>query len=110
GALPPMVSREGYRIVQEALSNALKHAGPDTAVTLRVGLDGSGLEIVAENPLPDAARTEPAPARTGGGHGLRGIADRARLLGGTAEAGPADGTPGARVWRLHVRLPFTGHA
>ncbi|MFD5700042.1 sensor histidine kinase [Streptomyces lasiicapitis] len=110
GALPPMVSREGYRIVQEALSNALKHAGPDTTVTLRVGLDGSGLEIVAENPLPDAARAEPAPARTGGGHGLRGIADRARLLGGTAAAGPADGAPGARVWRLHVRLPFTGHA
>ncbi|GGR91893.1 histidine kinase [Streptomyces aureoverticillatus] len=110
-ALPPMVSREGYRIVQEALSNALKHAGPDTAVTLRVGLDGGGLEITAENPLPDPARAEPAPARTGGGHGLRGIADRARLLGGTVEAGPVDGPDGARaLWKLHVRLPFTGHA
>ncbi|NEB44915.1 histidine kinase, partial [Streptomyces sp. SID339] len=37
----------------------------------------------------------------GGGHGLRGIADRARLLGGTADAGPRDGT-----WHLDVRLPL----
>lgn len=117
-ALPPMVSREGYRIVQEALSNALKHAGANTVVTLRVALDGSGLEIVAENPLP-AAGTGPAPTRAGGGHGLSGIADRARLLGGTAQAGPVAGPPGAAApadgaatattWRLHVRLPLKGH-
>jgi signal transduction histidine kinase len=50
-----------------------------------------------ENPL-----TGTAPCRPGGGHGLRGIADRARLLGGTSEAGPADGR-----WRLRVRLPLT---
>lgn len=118
-ALPPMVSREGYRIVQEALSNALKHAGPDTVVTLRVALDGDGLEIVAENPLPDTARSGPEPTRAGGGHGLSGIADRARLLGGTAQAGPVDGPPAAAApadsatattWRLHVRLPLKGHA
>ncbi|WJV49556.1 sensor histidine kinase [Streptomyces flavofungini] len=120
-ALPPMVSREGYRIVQEALSNALKHAGADTVVTLRVALDGSGLEIVAENTLP-AGGSGAAPTRTGGGHGLRGIADRARLLGGTARAGPVDGppdaaapadgtptAPAATTWRLHVRLPLKGH-
>ncbi|WP_405657120.1 sensor histidine kinase [Streptomyces sp. RK9] len=119
-ALPPMVSREGYRIVQEALSNALKHAGADTVVTLRVALDGSGLEIVAENPLPAAG---PASTRPGGGHGLSGIADRARLLGGTAQAGPvggpsdaaapADGAATATApttWRLHVRLPLRGPA
>ncbi|MEL3948980.1 MULTISPECIES: sensor histidine kinase [Streptomyces] len=115
-ALPPMVSREGYRIVQEALSNALKHAGADTVVTLRVALDGSGLEIVAENPLPAAG---PASTRPGGGHGLSGIADRARLLGGTAQAGPVTGPPdtaapadgaAATTWRLHVRLPLQGPA
>ncbi|NEB09342.1 histidine kinase, partial [Streptomyces coelicoflavus] len=41
--------------------------------------------------------------RPGGGHGLRGVADRARLLGGAAEAGPE-----GPVWRLSVRLPLKG--
>ncbi|MGV9883162.1 sensor histidine kinase [Streptomyces sp. NPDC003006] len=100
-ALPPLVSREAYRIVQEALSNALRHGGGDTSMTLRVALDGPDLTVTAENPLPPHS---PAP-RPGGGHGLRGIADRARLLGGTASAGPADGN-----WRLDVRLPLKGHA
>ncbi|MBM7173135.1 histidine kinase, partial [Streptomyces sp. G44] len=99
--LPPLVSREAYRIVQEALSNALRHGGEDTAVTLRVALDGPDLAVTAENPLP----TRSPAARPGGGHGLRGVADRARLLGGTASAGPADG-----AWRLDVRLPLKGHA
>lgn len=96
-SLPPLVSREAYRIVQEALSNALRHGGDATSVTLRVALDGPDLTVTAENPLPPRS---PA-SRPGGGHGLRGIADRARLLGGTAEAGPADG-----MWRLDVRLPL----
>ncbi|WP_241741292.1 histidine kinase [Streptomyces sp. L2] len=101
-ALPPLVSREAYRIVQEGLSNALRHAGRPVALTLTTTADGQ-LELTMENPLgaPPAA---PAP-RPGGGHGLRGIADRVRLLGGTAEAGPA----GDR-WRLHVRLPLKGTA
>ncbi|WP_306338321.1 sensor histidine kinase [Streptomyces sp. KL118A] len=99
GALPPLVSREAYRIVQEALSNALRHGGDDTSVTLRIALDGPDLAVTAENPLPSRSTA----ARPGGGHGLRGIADRARLLGGTADAGPRDGT-----WRLDVRLPLKG--
>ncbi|MDQ1030303.1 signal transduction histidine kinase [Streptomyces umbrinus] len=101
-ALPPLVSREAYRIVQEALSNALRHAGSGTSVTLRIRVvpDGKELDIAAENPAPAAAVPRP-----GGGHGLRGIADRARLLGGTTECGPVDG-----VWRLHVRLPLEGPA
>ncbi|MGA5501345.1 sensor histidine kinase [Streptomyces umbrinus] len=100
-ALPPLVSREAYRIVQEALSNALKHAGPGTSVALRIRVvpDGEELAITAENPAPTAVVPRP-----GGGHGLRGIADRARLLGGTTECGPVDG-----VWRLHVRLPLGLH-
>ncbi|MFI7317177.1 sensor histidine kinase [Streptomyces venezuelae] len=96
-ALPPQVSREAYRIVQEALSNALRHGGDAASVTLRVAVDGSELTVTAENPLP----VRSAASRPGGGHGLRGIADRARLLGGTADAGPHDGT-----WRLDVRLPL----
>ncbi|MFJ6075424.1 sensor histidine kinase [Streptomyces sp. NPDC093065] len=100
-ALPAPVSREAYRIVQEGLSNALRHAGGKVTVALRVeALDGH-LRITVENPLGTAA---PAP-RPGGGHGLRGVADRARLLGGATEAGPE-----GPVWRLHVRLPLKGTA
>ncbi|MEV5611361.1 histidine kinase [Streptomyces sp. NPDC052225] len=97
--VPPLVSREAYRIVQEALSNAVRHAG--TGVALRLVRDGDALRITAENPLADGS-----PTRPGGGHGLRGVADRARLLGGSAEAGPAAGEPG--VWRVDVRLPMKG--
>ncbi|MQY33351.1 hypothetical protein SRB17_13120 [Streptomyces sp. RB17] len=93
-ALPPLVSREAYRIVQEGLSNALRHAG--TAVAVRIATAAGHLEITVENPLGAA----PAPRR-GGGHGLRGIAERVRLLGGTAQAGPA-----GDIWRLSVRLPL----
>ncbi|WP_051926836.1 sensor histidine kinase [Streptomyces durhamensis] len=94
-ALPALVSREAYRIVQEGLSNALKHAGAPVAV--HISAPGGHLEITVENPL--GAATAPRP---GGGHGLRGIADRVRLLGGTAQAGPS-----ADIWRLSVRLPLT---
>ncbi|AOR35047.1 histidine kinase [Streptomyces fodineus] len=93
-ALPPLVSREAYRIVQEGLSNALKHSGAPVAV--RIATADGHLEISVENPLGRAAAPRP-----GGGHGLRGIADRVRLLGGTAEAGPSGDT-----WRVAVRLPL----
>ncbi|MEU5085677.1 histidine kinase [Streptomyces sp. NPDC021356] len=99
GALPPTVSREAYRIVQEGLSNALRHAGPGVAVTVRVRAAAGRLEIAVENPVTEAVRE--AASRPGGGHGLRGVAERAALLGGAATAGPATG-----VWRLSVRLPL----
>ncbi|MEW2395024.1 histidine kinase [Streptomyces sp. NPDC046862] len=99
-SLSPPVSREAYRIVQEGLSNALRHTDGRGDVTVRIGTAGTHLEIILENPLHHDAPPR-TPPRPGGGHGLRGVADRARLLGGTAEAGPVDST-----WRLHVRLPL----
>lgn len=99
-SLPPVLSREAYRIVQEGLSNALKHAGEGVTVTLRVEVRDGHLEITLTNPLAAAPGPRSAP-RPGGGHGLRGVEDRARLLGGTTRAGPAEG-----IWRLHVRLPM----
>ncbi|MGW0368455.1 sensor histidine kinase, partial [Streptomyces coeruleorubidus] len=105
-SLPPLLSREGYRIVQEGLSNALKHAGDRVAVDVRIAAADGWLEITVDNPVTGpAAVTGPASSRPGGGHGLRGIADRVRLLGGTMTAGPAGET-----WRLHVRLPMKGTA
>ncbi|MEB3967198.1 histidine kinase, partial [Streptomyces kunmingensis] len=99
--VPPLVSREAYRIVQEALSNVLRHAG--TRVDLRLAHEEDALRITAENPLQQPAQGA-AQSRPGGGHGLRGIADRARLLGGSAAAGRAEEDDG--VWRLAVRLPM----
>ncbi|GHF40045.1 histidine kinase [Kitasatospora xanthocidica] len=99
--LPAPVSREAYRIVQEGLTNVLRHAGPAPA-GLRVGLAGDRLEIELTNPL-GATR----PSRPGGGRGLRGIGERATALRGGSTAGPsADGT----TWRLAVWLPVGGTA
>ncbi|WP_369143560.1 sensor histidine kinase [Streptomyces sp. R44] len=95
GSVPEALSREAYRIVQEGLTNTARHAG-GAPVTVRLDARTEELEITMENPLPD----RPPVTRPDGGRGLRGIAERARLFGGTAEAGPADG-----VWRLAVRIP-----
>ncbi|MFF4083123.1 sensor histidine kinase [Streptomyces sp. NPDC001777] len=97
GTVPAAVSREAYRIVQEGLSNALRHGGPGTAVELLITVRAADVEIVMDNPLP----RRPAAVRPGGGRGLRGVAERTVLLGGRAQAGPHEG-----AWRLAARLPL----
>ncbi|MER5636214.1 histidine kinase [Kitasatospora sp. NPDC002227] len=92
--LPEAVSREAYRIVQEGLTNVLRHAGP-VAVELRLELVAGWLEIGLDSPL-GAGR----PSRPGGGRGLRGIAERAAALRGSCAWGAVDGR-----WQLAVRLP-----
>jgi signal transduction histidine kinase len=79
-ALPPGVDLAGYRIVQEALTNALKHAG-DARATVRVvyGPDSLELEIADDG----AGASAPAPS---GGHGLVGMRERVALYGGRFEA------------------------
>ncbi|WP_217228476.1 sensor histidine kinase [Streptomyces anulatus] len=94
----PVVSREAYRIVQEGLSNASRHGGGGSPVRLLIAVRERELEIVMENPLGE----RPAVLRPGGGRGLRGIAERAVLLGGRTQAG-ADGG----LWRLTAVLPRT---
>ncbi|GAA2708354.1 sensor histidine kinase [Actinoplanes palleronii] len=90
--VPPRLSREAYRIVQESLTNAARHgAGP---VTLRIRQDGD-LMIEVTNP-----RAVTPAGRPGGGHGIAGMRDRVRLLGGSLEAGPDGAT-----WRVVARLP-----
>ncbi|MFJ7331426.1 sensor histidine kinase [Streptomyces cyaneofuscatus] len=102
----PVVSREAYRIVQEGLSNVLRHSGGSTPTArLLVAVRERELEIVMENPPGE----RPAVVRPGGGRGLRGIAERAALLGGRSEAGPYEGPDGS-TWRLAVRLPLAGRA
>jgi signal transduction histidine kinase len=92
--LPPVISREAYRIVQEGLSNALRHAGP-VPVTLHLDIGDEELRVRMDNPATGSA------PRPGGGRGLPGIAERARLLGGEAGGAAQDG-----VWRLTARLPL----
>ncbi|WP_318204726.1 sensor histidine kinase [Streptomyces sp. SCL15-4] len=93
-AVPGPVSREGYRILQEALTNVLRHAGA-VPVRARVRVTGGALVLEVRNPLPGAI---PGPGR---GSGLRGIRERAGLLGGTAVTGPEEGD-----WRVRVELPL----
>jgi signal transduction histidine kinase len=87
---PEAVERAAYRTVQEALTNARKHA-PGAAVTVRVLGRGARLLVEVHNgPAPlHAERDTPLP---GGGHGLVGLRERAQLLGGTlTAAATADG-------------------
>ncbi|MDG4831830.1 histidine kinase [Solwaraspora sp. WMMD1047] len=83
---PEAVGLTAYRIVQEALANAARHApGTSVRVSLRPGVGELALRV--EN------GAHPAPARPAGpaGHGLTGMRERARLLAGTFSAGPVDG-------------------
>jgi signal transduction histidine kinase len=93
--LSPGVDLSAYRIVQEALTNALKHAGPATArVVVRYRENDLDLEI-ADTGLG-------AGAGDGGGHGLAGMRERVSLYGGKIEAGPQDGGGFA----VRARLPL----
>ncbi|MFI0816058.1 sensor histidine kinase [Streptomyces sp. NPDC021098] len=94
--VPGPVSREGYRILQEALTNVLRHAGP-VAVRVRITVDEARLRLEVRNPLSAAA----AVAAGGGGSGLRGIRERAALLGGEARTGQDEGH-----WLVRVDLPL----
>ncbi|MFC6014903.1 sensor histidine kinase [Plantactinospora solaniradicis] len=91
-----------YRILQEALTNTLKHAGPEAQVQIQLQqrADGVDLEVV-----DDGARRRAVPALAAGegGHGLAGMVERATAYGGDVEAGPRTDGPG---WRVRARLRF----
>ncbi|MGO4459216.1 sensor histidine kinase [Streptomyces sp. M-16] len=102
--LPAIASREAYRIVQEGLSNALRHGAGPVALRIRVHTSDRHRELeismtnpTAQSPAPRAGEER----RTTGGRGLRGAAERAALLGGHVETGPHDGG-----WRLRASLPL----
>ncbi|SNX64918.1 signal transduction histidine kinase [Streptomyces sp. TLI_55] len=94
-AVPASVGRTAYRIAQEGLTNARKHA-PGTEVTVSVeGAPGEGLTVSVHNPAPDGEVT-PVP---GSGQGLIGLTERATLAGGHLEHGPERGGGfGVRAW------------
>jgi signal transduction histidine kinase len=88
GQVPPGVGMCAYRIVQEALSNAGRHA-PGAAVTVNVTRDDGQLRLQVTNG-PGAPAQHPANGERPG-HGLAGMRERVSLLGGTLSAGPAPG-------------------
>lgn len=87
-----------YRVVQEALTNVIKHAGPGTPA--RVRLEWTDDELVVR--VRDEGARGPVPAPPRGGHGLTGMRERAALHGGTVDTGPHP----AGGWAVRLRLPL----
>ncbi len=91
-----------YRIVQEALTNALKHGGPGTRVDLAVGVEEALLHIDVHDTGPGNGSVRSRP-QDGEGHGIPGMRERAALYDGTVVAGP--GPDGG--WTLRATLDLT---
>jgi len=99
--LPQGVELSAYRIVQEALSNTLRHA-PGAGARVEIGyvLGGLGLRIV-NGPLPQPSLVKPSP---GAGHGITGMRERVSMLGGEMTAGPTD--EGGYEVAVFLPVPF----
>jgi signal transduction histidine kinase len=99
-AVPEVVGRHALRIVQEALTNARKHAGPAPVDLCIEGAPGQGLTIEVRNPAP--VLTAGAAQIPGSGSGLVGLTERAALSGGHLEHGLDEHGD----FRLHAWLPW----
>jgi signal transduction histidine kinase len=103
-SIPPAIGHAGYRIVQEGLTNVLRHSTSKQA-RVRIGQEEGALlvEVVDDGQASPAAR---AGTGTGDGHGLLGMRERAAALGGSCEAGR--GPEGG--WRVRARIPIEREA
>ncbi len=86
-----------YRILQEALTNAARHGTGSARIELAFG--DAAVELSVTNPVPARGST-----RSGGGHGLVGMRERATLLGGKLDVERSNGT-----FRVRARIPDGGH-
>jgi signal transduction histidine kinase len=94
-----------YRVLQETLTNALKHGGDGTAVEIELEWQHDALELetkTVETEQPVYVRAGHAGARVG--HGIAGMVERVRLIGGALEAGIRN--DGATGFRVHARIPY----
>jgi signal transduction histidine kinase len=101
-AVPELLARQAYRVIQEGLTNALKHGKGSTcevAVSVTGGRDSGMLGIRLSNEI---SINQANPAKQGG-RGLAGLRERTVLLGGTFQAGASDG-----VWQLSAEFPWKG--
>ncbi len=100
GAVPAAAGGVAYRVVQEALTNARRHAAPCTVtVTLGGSADVLTVEVADDGAGPSTRGLSPH-----GGHGIAGMRERVEAVGGTLEAGPDD----AAGWRVRAVIPTTG--
>ncbi|GAA1059132.1 sensor histidine kinase [Agromyces bracchium] len=97
-AVPPAVGAAVFRIVQEAVTNARRHARDASRIDVRVRVDAAGVRIDVRDDGAPAASVAP-------GFGLTGMAERAAVLGATCTAGPAADGPG---WAVIAELPSRG--
>jgi signal transduction histidine kinase len=98
GPLPPILDQTAYRIIQEALTNVLKHAGPGATASVRLSFDPTSVELEV---------TDDGPGTSGGvavgtRRGLIGMRERVELFGGRFSAGPAEDGG----FRVFARLPL----
>ncbi|HEV2798331.1 MAG TPA: sensor histidine kinase [Nocardioides sp.] len=96
-ALPAAIDAAVFRIAQEAVTNALRHARNATLIDVRVTGDRSTVDLVVRDD-GELRGTDATPER---GYGLTGMVERALLLGGTCQAGPRPG----RGWAVSATLP-----
>jgi signal transduction histidine kinase len=100
GSVPRAVGMSAYRVAQEGLTNALRHAA-GARVELCVAAAPGSVSVVVENGPPRPGATAPVGEPQHGGHGLAGLRERVHVLGGTLSAGPTD----AGGYRLAATLP-----
>ncbi len=91
------VDLAAYRIVQESLTNVVKHAGPEAVADVSIVVEAGDLVIVVGNTVPHPGRRLP-----GSGYGILGMRERAASLGGTLDSGP----DGPDRFRVVARLPL----
>jgi signal transduction histidine kinase len=99
--LTPAASQAAYRVVQEALTNALKHA-PGAPVDITIRDHDTGVEVSVLNAAPRQAPS--GLERSGSGHGLAGMRERVAACGGSLRAGPTD----SGGWQVSASLPWPG--
>jgi len=95
--VPGSVALVLYRVVQEALTNAVRYAA-DSPIEVQMLYTPDAITLFVDDEGPGSA----AVGRPGGGHGLVGMAERLTTVGGTLQAGPRQPGPG---WRVHASVP-----
>jgi signal transduction histidine kinase len=102
-ALPPGIDLAGFRVVQEGLTNVMKHAGPArTTVRLEYRPRDLVITVSDDGPRPGSAPAAAAPGSGSGARGLIGLRERIAVYGGMLDAGPRPGGG----WRLTARIPL----